>query len=297
MQADTVERVFAELRQRFSRARIETADLDARLILQRSLKMSHVDFIARPGLPVTARSRQAMLELAARRESGEPISRLFGEREFYGFGFSVTRHTFDPRPDTETLVEAALDAAGTRLSGPKHLRILELGTGTGAVVVTLLALLPHAEGTAVDICPHAIAVAQQNAERHKVAERLSFQRGWWFERLSGTFDMIVANPPYLRTGDISGLGSEVANHDPRLSLDGGSDGLAAYRQIGTTASRFMSAGGLLLFEIGCGQKDAVVDLMSVHGYRLPEAFTGTRRDLHGIERVVAFEMLAAGLAD
>jgi release factor glutamine methyltransferase len=235
------------------------------------------------------------MDLAARREAGEPVSRLLGEREFYGLGFFVTRHTFDPRPDTETLVEAALDAARARLSGLEYLRILELGTGTGAVIVSVLASLRHAEGTAVDICPHAIAVAQRNAARHKVAERLSFHRGSWFEGLWGTYDMVLANPPYLRADDISGLGSEVADHDPLIALDGGSDGLGAFRQIGQTAWKFMSAGGLLLVEIGYGQKDAVVDLMSAHGYRSPEDFTGTRCDLSGIERAVAFEMPTAGL--
>jgi release factor glutamine methyltransferase len=295
MQAETVEYAFVELRRRFYRARIETADLDARLILQHSLKISHVDFIARPGLPVTAGSRQAIMDLAARREAGEPVSRLFGEREFYGLGFFVTRYTFDHRPDTETLVEAALDAARARLSGLEHLRILELGTGTGAVIVSLLASLRHAEGTAVDICPHAIAVARRNAVRHTVAERLSFHRGSWFEGLSGTYDMILANPPYLSADDISGLASAVADHDPLIALDGGSDGLGAYRQIGQTAWRFMSAGGLLLVEIGYGQKDAVIDLMSAYGYRSPDGFTSIRCDLRGIERTVAFEMPAAGL--
>ena len=289
MQADTVERAFTELCRRFRRAGIETAALDARLIVQHSLEMSHADFIARAGLPLAAGSWRQIVGLAARREAGEPISRLFGEREFRGLVFSVTRHTFDPRPDTETLVEAALDAARARLSAVKCVRILELGTGTGAVIISLLAALPQAEGTAVDVCPHALAVAQRNAVRHRVAERLTFCRGSWFEGLCGAFDLVVTNPPYLRAGDISLLGPEVADHDPPIALDGGGDGLSAYRQISRTAWQFMSARGLLLFEIGHGQKDAVVGIMRDQGYRLPENLTGIRCDLRGIERVLSFE--------
>ncbi|MDP9138341.1 MAG: peptide chain release factor N(5)-glutamine methyltransferase [Pseudomonadota bacterium] len=290
MQADTVERAFSELHRRFSRARIATAALDARLIVQRSLAISHGDFIARPGLPVTSASRREMSDLAARREAGEPVSRLFGEREFRGLAFSITRHTFDPRPDTETLVEAALDAARARLGEVERPRVLELGAGTGAVIISLLAGLPHAEGTAVDICSHALAVAQRNAHRHGVADRLTFHNGSWFEGLRGNFDLVVTNPPYLRTEDLSGLSPEVADHDPRIALDGRRDGLDAYRQIGVGAWKCMSAGGLLLLEIGCGQREAVVGLMLERGYRAPNDLAGVRRDLAGIERVLILEV-------
>ena len=217
-----------------------------------------------------------------------------GEREFYGLAFFVTRHTFDPRPDTETLVEAALDAARARWSGGKRLRILELGTGTGAVIISLLAALPAGRR---DGRGHLSRMPsprpRHNARRHGVGERLSLHKGSWFEGLTGRFDVIVANPPYLERRRHLRAPPEVTDHDPVLALDGGSDGLDAYRRIGRSAARFMSAGGLLLLEIGEGQKDAVAALMNGHGLRPPQDLAGTRRDLHGIERVLAFEAPAA----
>lgn len=289
MPVETIASVFGDLYGRFRRARIDTAALDARLIVQRRLGLSHADFIARPEGAVAAGDQREIDELAARREAGEPVSRLFGEREFYGLAFVVTRYTFDPRPETETLVEAALAAAGARWSGTRRRRILELGTGTGAVIVSLLVALRRAEATAVDICPGAVAAARQNALRHDVADRVSFHTGCWFEGLCGTFDMIVTNPPYLETGGIPGLACEVARHDPAIALDGGGDGLSAYRQISRAAPRYLSAGGLLLCEIGYGQKEAVVALMRAYGLRPPKDVAGTRRDLSGIERTLTFE--------
>ena len=231
---------------------------------------------------------QEIASLAARREAGEPISRLFGEREFYGRVFQVTRHTFDPRPDTETLVEAALEAAAVRRAELKCVRILELGTGTGAVVINLLAALRDAEGVATDICPHALQVARRNATRHAVDDRLSLRQGSWFEGVAGTFDLIVANPPYLRTGDIDSLAPEVRNHDPSVALDGGTDGLDAYRQIASAAAKFVAGDGLILLEVGRGQKDRVVSIMMLTDTSHRRAFPRPAGICNGIERVVIF---------
>ncbi len=287
MQTDTVAGAYTELRRRFRAARIVAADLDARLIVQHSLELTHADILARPDLIVSDAARQEIASLAGRREAGEPISRLFGERDFYGRAFRVTRNTFDPRPDTETLVEAALEAVMMRRE-LKRWRILELGTGTGAVVVSLLATLQDAQGIATDICPHALAVARRNAICHAVDDRLSFHSGSWFDGLDGAFDLIVANPPYLRTDDIDSLAPEVRNHDPTIALDGGPDGLDAYRQIAGVASKFIASDGLVMLEVGYGQKDAVVRIMNDCGYKPPVGVAGTRCDLHGIERVVTF---------
>jgi release factor glutamine methyltransferase len=292
MQARTIRAAFRELRDRFHRAGIETAALDARLIVQRSVGFSHADFLARADATLTSANAEEIHALAARRVSGEPVSRLFGEREFYGLAFSITPDTLDPRADTETLVEAALEAAATRYGGRKRLTILELGTGTGAVVISILHALRHAEATAVDISPAAIAVARQNAQRHQVAERLKLHTGSWFDGLSGVYDMIVANPPYLSAGDIAALSRDVADHDPLVALDGGGDGLAAYRQIGGRAASFLAPGGLVLLEVGRGQAHAVSAVLSGHGYRPPNDVAGVRRDLQGIERVVLFELPA-----
>jgi release factor glutamine methyltransferase len=169
------------------------------------------------------------------------------------------------------------------------LRILDLGTGTGAVVISLLSSLARARATAVDISPHALAVAHNNALRHRVADRLSLHEGSWCEGLHGTFDLVVGNPPYLTANSIGGLEPAVADHDPRISLDGGSDGLDAYRQIGQAVVDFLSRRSLVLLEIGWAQRDSVIELMCCSGLRQPHDFPAMRLDLRGIARVVCFE--------
>lgn len=206
--------------------------------------------------------------------------RILGEKEFYGRPFALGPATLVPRPETEALVDIGLEV----LAGHKAPRLLDLGTGTGCVAISLLAELPVATGVAIDLSADALAVARRNAERHEVATRLQFRRGSWFEPVERAerFDLVVSNPPYIETVEIGRLDVEVRSHDPLLALDGGPDGLAAYRAIMQSAPGHLVPGGILAVEIGWRQAEAVSDLMAEAGL----GDITVRRDLAGHDRVV-----------
>jgi release factor glutamine methyltransferase len=217
-----------------------------------------------------------------RRLKHEPVARIVGMREFYGRSFSVDPHVLDPRPDTETLVEAALAAIAARGLRNERLSLLDLGTGSGCILITLLAELPRAHGIGVDKSPAALANAAANARRLGVAERARFMAGDWLDALDGEFDLILSNPPYLASDAIAGLAAEVAGYDPHLALDGGPDGLDAYRAIAARARAALAEQGRLLLEIGASQADAVAGILRAAGLE-PE---GLAHDLAGRPRVV-----------
>jgi release factor glutamine methyltransferase len=200
--------------------------------------------------------------LVERRCKFEPVSRILGNREFYGRSFRVTPDVLDPRADTETLIGAALVLA----KGKGPLRILDLGTGSGAIVVTLLAELPGATAVASDLSALALQVAKGNAEALGVADRASVVQANWFDGVDGQFDLIVSNPPYIPLGDIAGLAPDVRDFDPPKALDGGPDGLEAYRRISSGAGAHLAPKGHVILEIGAGQENAVNDLFSGQGF-------------------------------
>jgi release factor glutamine methyltransferase len=212
------------------------------------------------------------------------VARITGAREFYGRSFILGKDTLDPRPDTETLIEAALDIVRERGWQEKPLKLLDLGTGTGCILVTLLAELPQATGLGTDLSPGALAIAAANASVHGVGPRASFAAADWLEGVSGKFDLILSNPPYLAASEIAGLAKEVAAHDPLLALDGGPDGLEAYRRIAMRARDALTEDGRLLVEIGPGQGEDVAAIFT-RGGRTLESGKG-RRDLAGRPRVI-----------
>jgi release factor glutamine methyltransferase len=260
-------------------AGIETAELDARLLLCHAVELSHEAFIARSNEPLAPEAAARLAASLERRTAGEPVSRILGRREFYGRSFLIDRHTLDPRPDTETLIEAALEHAAR----DRAIRLLDLGTGTGCILITLLSELPLATGIGTDIDQAALALAASNAERLGVADRAAFVAGDWLAPLDDSFDLIVSNPPYIATAEIPSLAPEVRLHDPRLALDGGADGLAAYRHIAGAAARALRPGGSLIVEIGANQADDVCRLFRAAGLSVGE--DGLRRDLGGRPRV------------
>jgi release factor glutamine methyltransferase len=212
------------------------------------------------------------------------VARITGAREFYGRSFMLGQDTLDPRPDTETLIEAVLDIVREQRWQEKPLKLLDLGTGTGCILVTLLAELPQATGLGTDISPGALAVAAVNARTQRVSSRAAFIAADWLDAVSGKFDLILSNPPYIAAGEIAGLAKEVADHDPRLALDGGPDGLEAYRRIAARARDALTKDGRLLVEIGPGQEEDVAAIFACAGLN-PELGEG-RRDLAGRPRVV-----------
>lgn len=258
-------------------AGIGDARRDARLLLAAALGVEAAQVMAYPERLARGGQVTELERMLDRRVRREPVSRILGRREFWGLEFIINSHTLDPRPDSETLVAAALE----RLAGRgAPLRILDLGTGSGCLLLALLSELRAAEGLGIDADPGALAVARDNAARLGLAGRARFAAGDWAQGLTGAWQAIVSNPPYIIRGDIDALSPEVAKYDPRLALDAGPDGLGSYREIIPQAAGLLAPEGVLILEIGAGQGDAVGRLLRQAGLDAIECL----RDLSGTER-------------
>jgi release factor glutamine methyltransferase len=262
---------------------IDSPELDARLLVGAALGLDLTGLISAAKRVLTTDEAAQLKQFATRRLAGEPVARIVGTKEFWGLQLALSADTLVPRPDTETIVEAALaclDANGPR---SRALQIADLGTGSGAILLALLSELPNAMGIATDINIAALQTARGNAERNGLAHRTHFVACDYASALSGRFDLIVSNPPYIPTADIAGLDMEVRNHDPLRALDGGSDGYDAYRIIAPEAARLLGPEGLLVVEVGHDQSDTVADLFLEAGLDLPAP---AKTDLGGIRRAV-----------
>lgn len=263
-----------------SEAGCDTPSLDARLLIQHALRLDRADLLFMADAPLDVAEAAAAWELVERRATRAPVSRIIGSRGFWTLDLGVNAATLDPRPDTETVVDAVLEAIPDR---DRPLRILDLGVGSGAILLALLTEYRQAVGLGVDLAPDAVRQAAANAAACELGGRAAFQAGCWGDGLAeGTFDVVVSNPPYIPTADIAGLAPEVREHDPVLALDGGADGLDAYRALADQTPRLLAADGVVAFEVGCGQADQVAELLTLAGLRL----TGVRVDLGGVARCV-----------
>lgn len=260
-------------------AGIAESQRDARLLLQAAAGLDAAQIIGFPERHLSADAAAGFVALIERRKAREPVSRILGRREFWSLPFIVSRHTLDPRPDSETLIEAVLERLEDRQA---PVSILDLGTGTGCLLLALLSELPAARGLGVDIQPGAVATARENAAALNLASRAEFRAGDWGRGLTGPYDVVISNPPYISAAALPALAPEVANHDPLPALDGGEDGLMAYRALAPDAVRLLRPGGILALEIGQGQGDSVRAIMASAG--LPTI--GSRADLAGIERCI-----------
>ena len=258
-------------------AGIDGARLDARLLLAEVLGVTSPRLLAHPDRLLSQVEVEHFNGLVARRARREPLAHILGRREFWSLEFRVTADTLDPRPDSETVVEAALAEFPDRAA---PLRILDLGTGTGCLLLALLSELPKAAGVGIDCSEPALGVAGANAASLGLADRAAFRRARWGEGLDERFDLIVSNPPYVPSAEIDRLMPEVARYEPRLALDGGADGLDAYRAIAGDIRRLLSPGGRLALEIGATQADSVTLIFTAAGLT-PAAL---RRDLAGRPR-------------
>ncbi|HZZ63296.1 MAG TPA: peptide chain release factor N(5)-glutamine methyltransferase [Roseiarcus sp.] len=220
-------------------------------------------------------------EFAVRRAGGEPLSKIVGKREFWGLPLFMSRDVLDPRPETETVVQAAVALFADRRNEP--IRLVDLGVGSGALLCALLVEFPAALGLGVERSENAAAVARANVEACGLAKRAEVRIGNWTDGVEGLFDLIVSNPPYIPSGDIAGLPREVRDHDPPLALDGGADGLEAFRAIIPASAALLSPDGRLIVEVGAAQARSVLAIAVVAGFR----DVATWRDLAGVERVVA----------
>lgn len=266
----------------FELSGIESGAVDARVLIGAALRLSRAQLVAQSDRVLEPREISAVSALAARRLKREPVSRILGRKEFWSLSFDVTPDVLVPRPDTETVVEAALDHAAAAGLRRRELRILDIGTGSGALVLALLHELPAAHGVATDLSAAAIDVARGNAERLRLAARCSFVVCNMADALQGRFDLVVSNPPYIARGAIATLEPEVRDYDPRLALDGGADGLDAYRAIAAAAPRLLARGGRLLLELGAGQSVPVSALIAAAGMSV----LAVRTDLGSRPRVL-----------
>lgn len=270
------------LAQAFRAAGLDSPALDARLLIGHALGLDHAELAAAAERALAPEEIASIDRLAARRLAREPVARIIGMKEFWGLPLAVTAAVLVPRPESETVVEAALAALGSRAARMRALRIADLGTGSGALLLALLTELPLAYGVGTDRDPHALATARDNAERLGLGGRAGFVVGDYGTALAGGFDLVIANPPYVRTGDIESLAPEVRDFDPLCALDGGRDGLAAYRAIAADARRLLARSAPLLVEVGAGQAGEVADLLQCAELRVESV----ARDLGGTARAV-----------
>lgn len=260
-------------------AGIDNPMFEARLLAAHATGREYGQLVGLGREPVGPAEIARVDALVARRAGREPASQILGWREFWSLRFAVTPDVLTPRPDTETVIEATLAVLPDR-SAP--LRLLDLGTGSGCLALALLSELPSAQAVAVDASPAALAVARGNAESLGLAGRIDLQCGDWTRGLEGRFDVVVSNPPYIPQPDLAFLEPEVRRHEPALALDGGPDGLAAYRAILDDLGRLVDDRTVVAFEVGAGQADDVAELLETKGFLSPVQVC----DLAGIPRVV-----------
>ncbi|MDR6873699.1 release factor glutamine methyltransferase [Bosea sp. BE125] len=266
---------------RLRAAGVETAALDARILVEAAMgENADLD----PLEPLDGAMLGRLDGFATRRLAGEPVWRILGEREFWSLPFRLSPATLEPRPDSETIVEAALGVLAERRD--QAISILDLGTGTGCLLVALLSECKAARGVGVDLSQEACDTAAGNAERNGVGARAHFRQGDWMAGLSERFDLIVSNPPYIPAGDIAGLDAAVRDYDPLRALDGGADGLVAYRALAAGLPSRIAPGGAVVLEIGAGQEADVVAIMTAVGL----IHRGSRRDLGGHPRALIFTL-------
>lgn len=275
----TVAAVLVEAARRLTAAGVAGVRLDARLLLAHALGVTPDEILVRRGDRLTAAVAVDFENMLARRLAREPVSRIRGRREFWSLDFEIGPDTLDPRPDSETVVDAALACLADR-GAPW--RILDLGTGSGCLLLALLSELPAAVGIGTDRAPGALAVAAGNARRLGLDGRCRFLCGDWGAGLAGRFDLIVANPPYVPIADIAGLEPEVRDHDPILALAGGADGLDAYRAIAAELPGLLAAEGRAVVELGSGQAEPVAAIMEAAGL----VISAVRPDLGGVARAL-----------
>ncbi|MDB4986535.1 MAG: putative N(5)-glutamine methyltransferase PrmC [Myxococcaceae bacterium] len=281
MEAWTVRRIVAWMQADFERRGIDNARLDADLLVAEALGVKRIVLFMDPERPLIEAELTKVRALVERRRAHEPIAYILGEREFYGRPFTVTRDVLIPRPDTETLVEAASEFLK---QGAPLGRVLDLCTGSGAIAVSLAAERLERALVASDLSPAALAIAQQNAERHGVLERVELRQGDLFDVLGPDerFACVTINPPYIAASELATLQADVRDFEPRMALDAGSDALSFYRRIALAVGAHLEAGAGVFVEVGFGQAADVRALFEAQG------FTGVHalRDLAGIERVV-----------
>lgn len=278
----TLAEAVATARSRFADAGLPDAAIEARLLIGGLLKLSSTDVFVNGDRVLGSDEAKKIDDAVARRLKREPVHRILGSREFHGLDFLLSKETLEPRPDTEVLVDTILEFA--RQLKEDRIKILDLGTGTGAIVLSLLNALPNASGVGSDISGDALQTARANARELGLDSRFETVQSHWFDMIEGRFDIIASNPPYIRSEVIPTLEPEVRNFDPAAALDGGADGLTAYVAIAGHAAEFLEPHGYVGLEIGFDQKDPVIAIFEAAGFALVQA----KRDYGDNDRVLIF---------
>lgn len=271
--------LWRSLAHRLEQAGIDTALLDAEILLRHVMGWNREDLFRFPEARLDSCQRRRLVEMGEARSFGTPIARLVGYKEFWSLDFLVSDETLIPRPESETLVSVALDGFAT----DAPLRILDLGCGCGCLLLALLWERRRASGVGIDLSARAVATARHNAVRFGLGETAHFETGDWGEGIAVRFDLLVSNPPYIRSGEIDSLQREVRLHDPHLALDGGENGMDKLRIVIAAAPQLLHRSGRLIVEVGAGQAEAVAGCMVEQGFR----DVRSHRDLARVERVVA----------
>ena len=276
--------VLKKTRKLFRDRKLDNADLDARLLVEFFTSTTRKDEILNPDFQVGNDALQRLDKAIVKRLNGKPVYRIIGKREFYGLEFHLSADTLEPRDDTEALVDLVLPEIRSIADRYGEAKIVDMGTGTGAIAIALLANVDGLKATAVDISDDALKTASLNAENARVADRFSSLKSDWFSGFSGKFDMIISNPPYIPESEISTLATEVKKYDPLRALSGGKDGLQFYRKLAEESRLFLKPHGMIAVEIGKSQEKDVIALFSENGFELKK----TRKDLNGILRALLF---------
>ncbi len=243
------------------------------------LNISKEDYLRCADDSLTQEQEKILFDAVERYLQNEPLSKIIGKREFWNLDFITTKDTLDPRPDTETLIDHVLEL----LPKDKTYTFLELGVGTGCIIISLLNEYTYAQGVGVDVSQEALSVAVQNKNLHNM-KRLNLIQSSWFDKVDGKYDLIVSNPPYIKSEDIPNLDENVKNYDPHLALDGGENGLIPYIEISKLSKDFLNPNGLVIVEIGFGQTQDVIHIFQLQGF----THLHTKKDLNGIGRVLSF---------
>ncbi|HWA62746.1 MAG TPA: peptide chain release factor N(5)-glutamine methyltransferase [Caulobacteraceae bacterium] len=287
MSGMTLVKAWSAARQRLEAAGVDGPVIDARLLLEAAAGATRTDIITDPHRELTAEQAGVLEDFLARRERREPVSHILGRKGFWKIMLRVTPDVLTPRPDTETILDVVLKEVGEH----QRFNLLDLGVGSGAILLAILAERPLGRGLGVDVSDEALAVARENAANLGLEARTALLHGDWTAGLADeSFDVVVSNPPYIPSGDIAGLEPEVSRHEPRLALDGGPDGLEAYRILAPEVLRVLRPGGLFAVEIGADQKAAVEALFRAAGAEAVH----TVQDLGARDRVVAGRKKALG---
>ncbi len=279
-----LDQVMAEVRGLFRDADLDDPALETRILVSGLLDLQPAAVISRGRLPVLADDLARIRAAAARRIAGEPVYRILGWREFYGLKLQLSKETLEPRPDTEALVDAILPLLRDMVGQGRKPRLLDLGTGTGAICLALLHECADVCGVGTDISGDALATAKANATLNGLGDRFEALESDWFSQVRGQFDVIVSNPPYIPSADLAGLDREVREHDPLAALDGGADGLAPYRIIANQADQYLAEGGLIGVEFGWDQLVAVQAIFEAAGFAVRKAI----KDYGGRDRALIF---------